>query len=204
MKTMGKVGMLLLALAAPGAAHAQVAWDAPLLLPPRPGAGIGIYLVDASSGGLGVLGTWRPGDWNYGLRVGIAEAGGDADLAVYGGLDYVSRLHSANSNFPLDVEWLAGVGASISDIVRLSVPVGLTAGHTFNASTAAFVPYLSPRIALDAWFGDEFEDNLDIDFAVDLGVDLRFTRGGALAGKTIRFGGTIGGDRDGVGIGIVF
>lgn len=203
MRKLLKLGTLLLALAAPAATHAQVAWDAPLLLPPRPGAGVGIYLVDASGGGLGVLGTWRPGDWNYGLRVGIAEAGGDSDLAVYGGLDYVSQLHSANASFPLDVDWLAGVGASISDIVRLSVPAGLTAGHTFNASTAAFVPYLSPRVALDAWFGDG-DSSMEIDFAVDLGIDLRFTRGGALAGKTIRFAGTIGGDRDGVGIGIVF
>ena len=204
MRKLMKVGMLVAALAAPAAAHAQVAWDAPFLLPPRPGAGLGVYLVDVSAGGLGVLGTWRPGEWNYGLRLGIAEAAGDNDLAVYGGLDYVSALHSSNASFPLDVDWQLGVGASISDMVRLSVPLGLSMGHTFNVQGAGLVPYFGPRVVLDGFFGDAVpEDNLDLDLALDLGIDIRFTGGGALGGRTIRFGGTIG-DRDAVGIGIVF
>jgi hypothetical protein len=209
MKKLAMTVLLLLGFAMPTAAHAQIAWDAPLLLPPRPGAGLGVYLVDASGGGLGVLGTWRPGDWSYGLRLGIAEAPGD-DIGVYGGFDYVSPLHSSNASFPLDVGWLAGVGAGIDDDVRLSAPLGLTLGHTFNASGAAIVPNFAPRVVLDAWFGDDEGINEDddsdvgLDVAVDLGVDIRFTRGGALAGKTIRFGATLGGDRDGLGIGIVF
>src|SRR5687767_13674572 len=134
MKKLTKIVLVLMGFAAPTVAHAQVAWDAPLLLPPRPGAGIGVYLVDASGGGLGVLGTWRPSDWSYGLRLGIAEAAGDADIAVYGGLDYVSPLHSSNASFPLDVDWQVGVGMGISDFARLSVPLGLSLGHTFNTS----------------------------------------------------------------------
>ena len=39
--------------------------------------------------------------------------------------------------------------------------------------------------------------------AVDLGLDLRLMRGGPLAGKSIRFGASIG-DHDALAVGIVF
>jgi hypothetical protein len=63
-----------------------------------------------------------------------------------------------------------------------------------------FLPYVTPRVVLDAFLGDENdgEDDLDLELAVDLGLDLRFT-----PQFLIRFGGTIG-DRDGVAIGLVF
>ena len=191
-------------LAVPGAAHAQAAWDAPLLLPPRPQPGLGIFLGDMSGGGLGVLGTWRSSTWDYGLRLGLAEGTGDEDLTVFGGADFMGPINTATSDFPVDIDWVAGVGAGIGDGVLISVPAGLTLGFSFQAEEARFIPYLTPRVLLDAAFGQANRDSdLDLGLAVDLGLDLRLMRGGPLAGKSIRFGASIG-DRDALALGIVF
>jgi hypothetical protein len=192
-------------LAVPIGAQGQTAWDAPLLLPPQPAPGIGVYLMDMHSGGLGVLGTWRSATWNYGLRLGISDGGGNDDLAIFGGVDYNGPINSASSDFPLDLDWVLGAGLGISDGVRLSVPLGLTAGISFQSEGARFVPYITPRIILDGRFGREDRDSdLDLDVAFDIGLDVRLVRGtGPLAGRTIRFGASLG-DRDALGIGIVF
>jgi hypothetical protein len=74
-------------------------------------------------------------------------------------------------------------------------------GHRFTGDGVTFLPYVTPRVVLDAFLGDEGEgndDDLDLELAVDLGLDLRLT-----PQFLIRFGGTIG-DRDGVAIGLVF
>jgi hypothetical protein len=191
-------------LGAPAAAAGQTAWDAPLLLPPRPADGVGIFLTDMHAGGIGVLGTWRSPVWNYGLRAGISEGPGD-DIALFGGVDYMGPVNTATTDFPVDVDWVLGVGLGISDGIRISVPLGLTGAHSFQAEGARFTPYLTPRVVLDAWFGaDERSDNLGLGVALDLGLDLRFTSaGGALNGMTVRFGAAIG-DRNAVGIGLVF
>jgi hypothetical protein len=192
-------------MAAPPGVRAQTAWDAPLLLPPQPAPGVGVYLTDMHSGGLGVLGTWRSSTWNYGLRLGISDGGSNDDLAVFGGVDYNGPINFASSDFPLDLDWVLGAGLGISDGVRLSVPLGLTAGLSFQSEGARFVPYLTPRVILDARFGREDRDSdLDLDVALDIGLDVRLMGGtGPLAGRTIRFGASLG-DRDALGIGIIF
>ena len=192
------------ALAVPVGASAQAAWDSPLLLPPRPQPGLGIFLADMEGGGLGVLGTWRSSTWDYGLRFGLSEGRGDEDLAVFGGVDFMGPINTASSDFPLDIDWVLGAGAGIGDGVRLSVPLGLTLGYSFQGEDARFIPYVTPRVVMDAFFGRENRDSeLDLGIAVDLGLDLRLLRGGAMAGKTIRVGASIG-DRDALAIGIVF
>jgi hypothetical protein len=191
-------------LAMPVGASAQAAWDSPLLLPPRPQPGLGIFLADMEGGGLGVLGTWRSTTWDYGLRFGLAEGSGDEDLAVFGGADFMGPINTASSDFPLDIDWVVGAGAGIGDGVRLSVPVGLTLGYSIQGEDARFIPYATPRVVLDAFLGgDDRDEDLDLGIAVDLGLDLRLMRGGALAGKSIRVGASIG-DRDALAIGIVF
>jgi hypothetical protein len=156
------------------------------------------------AGGLGVLGAWRSSTWNYGLRFGISEGWNDEDLAVFGGIDYTGLINTASSDFPLDIDWVFGAGAGISDGVRFSAPLGLTLGFSFQGEDARFVPYMTPRVVLDAFFGnDERGSDLDLDVAVDLGLDLRLMRGGPLAGKSIRFGASLG-DRDALALGIVF
>jgi hypothetical protein len=204
MKKLCMTVLLAAALVLPVGASAQTAWDSPLLLPPRPQPGLGIYLADMHAGGLGVLGAWRSSTWNYGLRFGLSEGSGDEDVAVFGGVDYTGLINTASSDFPLDVDWLFGAGAGISDGVRFSVPLGLTLGVSFQGEDARFVPFMTPRVVLDAFFGNDARGSeLDLDFAVDVGLDLRLMRGGAMAGKSIRFAASLG-DRDALAIGVVF
>jgi len=189
-------GLLLLA-AAP--ASAQIAWDAPWLVPPGPAAGMGLYLMDAYGGGLGFLGTWRSPTRQYGLRAGLADTPQD-DLGGFGGIDFSGRVSRASYDFPLDVDWVFGAGIGVGSRVRLSVPFGLNLGHTFVSEDATFTPYLTPRLVLDAAFagGRREHTNSDLDFVADIGLDVRLPRTRFL----LRFGGTLG--RDAVAFGIVF
>jgi len=186
------IGIVLLPAAR---ANAQVAWDSPYFVPPGATPGFGIYLVDVAGGDVGVEATWRPQTATYGLRFGIADA--DPDVGVFGGIDFAGAITRANANFPLDVDWVFGAGVGVADFTVVSIPLGLTMGHTFREPTATFKPYVTPRIVFDAAFGHGDSDT-DLGLAVDLGLDLTFTRN-----FTVRFGATLG-DRDAVGIGLVF
>lgn len=192
------VGVLALL---PGRVAGQIGWDSPLLLPPNAPDGLGVFLVDVAGGDLGVLGTWRSPFWNFGVRAGIAEGRGN-DLGVFGGLDFTGSLTRSNDEFPLDIDWVFGAGLGIVDGVLISVPLGLSLGHAFENEGVGFVPYLTPRVVLDACIDcDRYraeEDDVSLDFAADLGLDLRVTRS-----FLIRFGATLG-DREAVAIGIAF
>lgn len=210
---MGKTRSALLAAAVlllPGGAAAQVAWDGPMLVPPQAGGSLGIYLMEMHAGGLGAMATWRSPGWNYGLRGGIAEGDGGDDLGIFGGIDFAGTINRSSDEFPLDIDWVLGAGVGVEDGVRLSVPVGLTGGHTFHAEGASFTPWLTPRVFLDAVFGrdvpaGEQDDDVRLGIALDLGLDLRLTGSGAgaLSGLTIRFGTSLG-DREAIALGIVF
>lgn len=187
----------------PTSLNAQTAWDSPLLMPPNPSDGLGIYLTDMHHGGVGVMGTWRSSTWNYGLRAGISDGYGNEDLAVFAGVDYAGPINTASQDFPLDIDWVFGAGIAVTDGVLLSAPLGLSLGHSFQGETARFTPFLTPRVVLDAWFGDG-DDDMGLDLAVDLGLDMRLTgAGGPLNGTTIRFAATVG-DREALAIGLVF
>ena len=185
----------LLGLAAE--ARAQVVWDSPSLIPPRAPAGTGILLIDAHRAGIGVVGTWRGTPRGTGLRLGIAD--GD-DIAVFGGLDFVSPLTTASPAFPLDISWFAGVGAGYDRWAVLSVPFGLAIGRTFGAPDVQFTPYLAPKLIADAHLGREPQNDneLELNFDVDLGFDVRFQ-----PGWTLRLGAGLG-SRSGLAIGVVF
>lgn len=182
---------------APVGVSAQVAWDSPMLMPPAVAPGFGIYLLGPAGGDLGVLGTYRAPAWNFGVRGGLAEESGEEDIAVLAGFDFNGALTRSSAEFPLDIDWVLGAGFSVGDDFLLSFPLGLTAGHTFREDDVQFTPYATPRVVLDALFGDD-DDRVDLDFAFDIGLDLRFTPDFA-----VRFGGTIG-DREAVAIGLVF
>lgn len=190
------IGGLLLTLAASDV-RAQV-WDSPFLASPRPAPGLGLFLVDVHGAGVGAMVTWLPSATSWGFRGGIAERHNDG-LAVFGGADVSAALTRANSEMPLDIDAVLGIGAAVGDDFIISVPVGLSLGHTFTGEGATFTPYATPRVVLDARFDDDDDnDNLNLDFAVDLGLDLRIQ-----PGWMVRFGGTIG-DREAIAIGIVF
>jgi hypothetical protein len=191
------VGILLGILLLPAAAaHAQVAWDSPYFVPPGATPGLGLYLVDVEGGGVGVTLTWRPRTAAYGLRAGIADAPA-GDIGIYGGIDFEGNITQASASMPLDIDWVFGAGLGVADWTRLSIPLGLSLGHTFRDPSATFKPYITPRIFLDAAFGNG-DSEADLGFAVDLGLDLTFTRG-----FLVRFGASLG-DRDAVGVGLVF
>lgn len=203
----GWIAVLVLGFCvAPGSVRAQVAWDSPLLLPPHPPNGLGIYLTDMHRAGLGVMGTWRSSAWNYGLRFGIADGTGDDDLAVFGGIDYAGPLYRATSEFPIDMDWVVGAGIGVGDDARFTIPLGISVGHSLQAESARFTPYLTPRLVLDALFGGGREDGSKarLGLAADIGFDMRITSGGGpLLGSTIRFGATVG-DRSAIALGLVF
>lgn len=199
---------LAAALLLPAAGRAQTAWDAPMLLPPRAPDGLGIFLTDMHRGGIGLLGTWQAPGWNYGLRAGISEGPGGSDLAIFGGVDYAGIVNRASADFPVDIDWIFGAGMAISDGARVSFPLGLTMGHSFQGEGARFTPYLTPRVVLDAYFGRERTEGRNhgagLGLAVDLGLDMTLAAGsGPFAGTTVRFGLSLG-DRAALGLGVVF
>ncbi len=193
---------LALTLALAGHAAAQAAWDSPLLLPPRPTPGFGIFRAEVHGADLGVLGTWRSGGVGaLGVRFGIADRPGG--LAGFGGVDFSGTLTRASSDFPLDISWIAGAGAGFGRWLRVSFPFGVSIGHTFTGDGVRFTPYLSPRLVLDGNFGRNRprvpdDDRLNLGFAADLGIDID-----PGSGWLVRFGGTFG-DRDAIAIGLVF
>ena len=197
---MRKLAMGVAALVVLGAAPAaaQVGWESPLLTPPRNDLGVGVYLMETYAGGVGVMAHWRgaPAPAGFGIRGGIAEGRRDDGIAVFGGLDLAGTLTRGEAaDFPLAVDWVLGIGASVGDDLVISVPAGITVGHSFRAENATFAPFLTPRVVLDAAFGSE--DELDLDFAADLGLDLQFA-----PTWLIRFGASLG--RDALAVGVVF
>jgi hypothetical protein len=191
-------------LVSPAVARAQMAWDSPFLMPPRVGDGLGVFLIDVHGGGLGALLTWRAPRWNFGVRAGLADGGRD-DIGLIAGIDVNGNIVRESSEVPLDIDWVFGAGLGIDDGARISLPLGLSLGHAFQGGDVTFVPYATPRVVLDAFLGDDDDDpprgdddDVAFRFAVDLGLDMRFS-----PSFLLRFGATVG-DREGVALGLVF
>ena len=201
MKRKAVVTILLVAASTLGvqsSAQAQVAWDAPMLAPPEAPTGWGLYLTDPAPGsGIGALGTWRGAD-RMGLRAGVAE-GRRGDAAFYGGVDVMGGVVRHSADFPLDVDWLVGAGVSVGERGLVSFPLGLTLGRALDANGATFLPYVTPRLVVDGWFGgDRGPSGMELELAFDLGLDLAFRPGWAVS-----FGATFG-DRSALAIGLRF
>jgi hypothetical protein len=196
MKKYSFVLMLGVLLASAGQASAQVAWDAPFLMPPQAQPGLGLYLTDPHLGNLGFVGTWRSPS-KLGLRIGLANDWRDR-LSVFGGVDVSGALTRSTSEFPLDIDWIFGAGMGVGHHAFISFPLGLSIGHTFVADGARFTPYMTPRLALDARMGGGVRSRADLSLAMDVGLELAFQ-----PTWRIRFGGSFG-DRDAVALGIVF
>jgi hypothetical protein len=198
LRVAGVAALCVLGMA--GEARAQVVWDAPMLLSPRPVVGTGLYLMDAHKAGIGVLGTWRGMPQGVGLRVGIVDGRRDG-IGIIGGADLLASLTTVSPQFPLDISWLTGIGLGYDDWLVISLPLGLSIGRTFTSPEVQFTPYLIPRIAADAHLGrDEPGDRneLKLNLGVDLGFDVAFQ-----PGWMIRVGAGLG-DRGGIAVGIIF
>jgi hypothetical protein len=190
------------ALASAGSLEAQVAWETPMLAAPRPPAGFGVYLADVAGGGLGVLGTYRGSSSANGLefRFGIAEGGPGDDINGLFGVSLSGLLARESGDMPFDISWIAGAGVGFGDWALITIPVGVSFGHTFRGDGINITPYVTPRLHLDAAVGDDIDngDDTDLGLSVDLGFDLAMARGWVL-----RFGAGLG-DHEGFALGIVF
>jgi hypothetical protein len=179
-------------------ASAQTAWESPILIPPAGTGGVGLYLTEPAFGDLGFMITYRSrAGGQMGYRIGLAEDRSN-DVAVFGGFDLGGLLTPATVDFPLDVGWYTGAGAGIGNDVLLSFPLGVSMGRTVVNEGVRFTPYVAPRLVLDAWLGrsDPPGDDLDLAFAVDLGVILAFQ-----SSWEIRFGASLA-DHDALAVGL--
>jgi hypothetical protein len=112
------------------------------------------------------------------------------------GGDFRSQVVSYSESFPLDGSLTLGLGANVGDgRDTYYVPVGVSLGRRFDleGSSTTFVPYFHPVIV--PTFGG---GNSDVNFALGLGVDIRFSDSWAL-----RASGGLG-DIEGVGVSVAY
>lgn len=200
------VALMAMFLFAAGSAQAQVIWDSPFLVPPKVESGYGLYAIQPGSGKIGALGSLRPiaGNPSLGVRVGVAE-NDKKKFTVFGGVDMTGSVLRVDKDTPVDLDWIAGVGAGAGRPgVILSVPVGFTVGRTFTYQQNRFTPYLIPRVAADIVLGNRddvpsLDHRAQLKLAVDLGFDAQWRDS-----WLIRFGYTFRDYRKAVAIGVVF
>lgn len=178
-------------MALPGAAAAQVSpeWDIPSFHLPGGEDGYGMYVTfPQDMEAVGALGTWRTaGEYvDLGVRLGIANVErpfGEDEVGVSAGVDLKNELVSAYEEFPLDVAWATGIGASAVpelDRAAVRVPLGLVFGRRVEGEGLTVTPYLYPRLAVDFLFRQDgpgpggVEDETDVRMDLDFGADFRF------------------------------
>jgi opacity protein-like surface antigen len=159
----------------------------------------GVSLSDPGEGvSLALEGFYRYGkDANdFSLRGGFADLNGSGGTRVLLGGDFRTQVLSYSESFPLDGSLTLGLGANVGDgDDAYYIPVGISLGRRFEleGSNTTFVPYAHPVIV--PTFGG---GNSDVNFALGLGVDIRFSDSWA-----IRASGGIG-DIEGVGVSVAY
>ncbi|HEX5632817.1 MAG TPA: hypothetical protein VFX50_06290 [Gemmatimonadales bacterium] len=161
---------------------------------------IGLMLSDPEGASIGLEGQYRFGSGvhDLGIRAGYIDYDGDEKLSIGG--SWRGRVISHSEQFPLDGAITVGLGAQLGDGPDpFFVPVGLSLGRRIDLenSKTSFVPYVQPVIIPTFWSGEGAPDG-GIDFALGLGVDIRFG-----ANFDLRVSGGIG-DLEGVAIGVVW
>jgi hypothetical protein len=192
-----RFAFVLLALTlSPGAAAAQIVWDAPSMIRPGAPSGLSLLLLEPYPGNeFGALAIWRqaPAPVGFGLRVGVAEDRSD-DLAVMFGLDVSGPLANLGGSGDPRLIWWSGAGLGIGDELIATFPAGIVLGWSIESEGVVFAPSIGAHVALDIMTGPG--DDLDVDGSVDLGMDLVFNSGFA-----VRFGASVGG-REALAIGV--
>ena len=134
----------------------------------------GVTVSDPGGSGIAFEGYYRFSNGpttDFGFRVGFADPDGNDNTAFLLGGDYRARLVNHTDDFPLDGALIIGVGARLlEDNNAMFVPVGFSLGRQIllENSTTSFVPYFVPTMI------PTFADNSEINFAVGLGVDMKF------------------------------
>jgi hypothetical protein len=140
------------------------------------------------------------GSNDFSIRGGFADLdeetfngvtiGGGTRILVGG--DFRTQILTYSESFPLDGALTLGVGANLGDgDDAYLIPVGISLGRRFDleGSKTTFTPYAHP-VVVPTFGGGES----DVNFALGLGVDVRFSRSFA-----VRVSGGIG-DIEGVGV----
>ncbi len=133
---------------------------------------------------------------DFGLRAGFADPEGRADTRLLLGGEFRTQVVNYSESFPLDGSLTLGLGTNIGDGDDFFlVPVGISLGRRFDVegSSTTFVPYAHP-VLVPVFGGNDSE----VQFALGLGVDIRFSE--SLA---IRASGGLG-DIEGVGISVAY
>lgn len=133
---------------------------------------------------------------DFSLRGGFADGAGNLDTRILLGGDFRARILSYSESFPLDGALTVGLGTQLGDGPDLFfLPVGITLGRRFEleGSQTMFTPYAHPVIVPTFGGGDD-----DVNFALGLGVDIRFSESWA-----VRASGGLG-DIDGVGVSLTY
>lgn len=186
---------MTLALLVPASLRGQAVWDAPTFLRPGAPAGLTLALTDSNPGdGLGFLGLWRASRAPVGLgfRAGIAEGPGNDAVGILG-VDISGSLSGVTGNSSAEAMWWTGAGVGLGNDVSASFPLGVVFAWTGQDEGVSFMPYAGGHMVLDVVSGPG--DDLNLDGAVDLGLDLGFR-----TGWIARFSASVGG-RDALGIG---
>jgi hypothetical protein len=132
---------------------------------------------------------------DFSVRAGFADSDADDNSFLIGG-DFRTQVVSYSEDFPLDGALTLGFGGLFGtdqeDLFLL--PVGVSLGRRFDVegSSTTFVPYIHPNII------PVFGGRDDVDFALGLGVDVRFSEQWA-----VRASGGLG-DLEGVGISLAY
>ena len=170
----------------PNAAQSQLAWETPRMLGPNSPGGLAVHWLQAETlpgDGEGIMATWQfPGLPEGVFLRGGAGTGANDESAAFGGIDVRTRIADSRAGQPLDIAWIAGAGVGVVDYLLATVPVGLTAGHTWASGSVWFSPYIGVGIAMDyrRELNDESDvpdDEFDVYPTADLGVDLSLDPG---------------------------
>jgi len=160
---------------------------------------LGVSLSDPGEGAsLALEGFYRYGQGanDFSVRGGFVDLNGSAGTHVLLGGDFRTQVVSYSESFPLDGSLTLGLGASVGDgRDAYFVPVGISLGRRFEleGSNTIFVPYVHPVIVPTFGGGES-----DVNFALGLGVDIRFSEQWA-----IRASGGLG-DIEGVGVSVAY
>ncbi len=159
----------------------------------------GVSLSDPGNNiSLALEGFYRYGrDANdFSIRGGFANLDNSGGTRLLLGGDFRTQVLSYSESFPVDGSLTVGFGANVGDGPdAYYIPVGLSVGRRFDleGSSTTFVPYLHPVIVPTFGGGKS-----DVNFALGLGVDIRFSDRWA-----VRASGGIG-DIDGVGLSVAY
>ncbi len=140
--------------------------------------------------------SYGRGTNDFSLRGGFADGAGNLDTRFLLGGDFRARVVSYSESFPLDGALTVGLGTSLGDGPdQFYLPVGFSLGRRFEleGSRTTFTPYAHPVIVPTFGSGDD-----DVNFALGLGVDVRFSQSWA-----VRASGGLG-DIEGVGVSLTY